>query len=94
MEIPKKLNVLGYKYKVEVSDDIIHKTEDNEVGVCYAQRQLIWVQDSQADDARRSTFLHELIEAVNIYMKIGLEHKQIEQLETGLFQVLEGNKLW
>lgn len=38
-----------------------------------------------------SSMLHEIIEALNSMLELGLEHKVIAQLEAGLYQVFKDN---
>lgn len=63
----------------------------NNMGYCDMSRQELKIASDVPQDGKESTLLHEIIEALNYHMELGLEHRQISSLETGLHQVLSDN---
>lgn len=49
----------------------------------------ISIADDLTPESGGSTLLHEVIEAINYQMDIGLKHRQIMALEHGLWQALQ-----
>lgn len=90
MKIPKKLNILGHSYIV------IFRDRDKEDGAtnpasCNIPEQKIWIDMRASQETQESNFIHEIIEAINYYQALKLEHDKISLLETGLYQVLKDN---
>lgn len=82
----KTLNILGYPYTV-ISDILLQDMSGN-IGYCNFDKQWIQVAKDVANEARNSTLLHEVMEALNYHLEIGLSEAQIKQLEVGLHQVM------
>lgn len=59
------------------------------LGECLFDKNLIRIDKSLRGEVRNSTILHEELEMINAKLDIGLEHKQINALETGLMSVKE-----
>lgn len=55
--------------------------------------QKITIDESLPQDKKEETLLHEIIEALNGYYSLNLEHRTISVLGFGLYQVLKENKL-
>lgn len=55
--------------------------------------QKIIIDESLPQDKKEETLLHEIIEALNGYYSLNLEHDVITTLGFGLHQVLKDNKL-
>lgn len=55
--------------------------------------QKITIDKSLPDDKKEETLLYEIIEALNGYYSLNLEHGTISVLGFGLHQVLRENKL-
>ena len=84
-----KLNILGYSYVLDVSKNL--EEMDGNVGYCNFDRKELQVANDVDTDVRRSTIIHEIIEALNYHLGIGLQESQVKQLEVGLHQVLSEN---
>jgi hypothetical protein len=92
MEIPKKIRVGAYTYKVMIVDklvdeDAIRKDDRFMLGQCDSNKLEIYILRDQSKIQQASTFVHEVLEAINEHYGIGLKHKQIQALECGLMQV-------
>lgn len=79
------MKILGYDYSVDMSDDQRHL---GSAGECDTGIQRIRIASDQHDQAKCSTALHEIIEALNYHLALKLEHNIIASLESGLYQVL------
>jgi len=95
MKIPERLNILGFDYQ------IIHSPEGDKCLQCmdhWAQHspkeRAIRIESGTEGQNRTSLFLHEVLEAMNLILRLNLDHDgQLCKLEAGLFQVLTTNKL-
>jgi hypothetical protein len=83
----RQINILGYRYTI----DLTNKLEDmkGNVGYCNFDKQTLQVANDVAVDTINSTLLHEIFEAINFHLEIGLNEAQIKQFEVGLHQVLK-----
>lgn len=88
-KIPNSLKILGHDFKVIMLDD----NETSNYGSMNPNTNTIRVNKNKTQSQIESTFLHEIIEAINQSLEINLEHRQITALEAGLYQVLKDNKL-
>ena len=86
----KEIRVMGSKCKVSYERGLDRGAN---FGVFDPQNNKIQIadEDSITEDAKLSTILHEVIEALNCKLELNLEHNQISSLESGLFQVLMDN---
>lgn len=84
------LNILGYSYTIKRFDRL-KEDANSSGGSCDNQQQIIWVDTQKHFQYQESTMIHEIIEAVNLHLNIGLNESQICQLETGLYQTLNQN---
>ena len=84
----RTMKILGYTYKViqEGDDDMI-----GSFGRHHPKGQVIQIAEGLSPDQTISTVLHEIIEALNYCMELGLEHSAKMSLESGLYQVLTDN---
>ena len=87
--IPQKLKVLGLDYEVK----LIEGDEAHYFGTHDGNTQIIRLNANKHKDQVASTLLHEIIEAINMHLDLGLSHPQISALEIGLYQVLKENRL-
>jgi hypothetical protein len=82
------LNILGYEY------DVIREKTVEELGFCGqidSNGQLIHIATDMTIQQLVSTILHEILEALNYHMCLGLDHDTVSRLETGLYQTLTSN---
>ena len=85
----KKLRVLGYNYTLDLSKTLEDMVDN--VGTCNLDKKIFTLANDVDKDAMVSTLLHEIIEAVNYHLELGLEHRQIMGLEVGLNQAISDN---
>jgi len=85
MIIPESVIILGRKFRIELVNGMIN---DDVYGKCDLVRGVISLAKSQSEYSLGSTFLHEIIEAINSMLELKLEHPQISALETGLYATL------
>lgn len=94
--IPKEIKILGHDITIKRVEDLLNddlndrKTLGTFDGITNTIKLRINnVSKSVIDE----TFLHEILEAVNEYENLGLEHKTLHALSENLFAVLRRNKL-
>ncbi len=90
MKIPKKLNICGFKYTVE-----IREIDDSNL---YGQHNLsrckiLIANDVVSKQKQEHTLIHEILHAVDVAVGADLKEKQVTVLSRGLYQVLAENKL-
>jgi len=89
VKILDKVKVLGHDYKILMVD----LNETDQFGTMNQNTLIIRLNKNKAQSQINETLLHEIIEALNHDLEIGLEHRQISAIEAGLYQVLKDNKL-
>lgn len=82
----KQIQILGYTYTLALDD-----REDASSGQCNTWAQTMRIARGQCRAQQESAVLHEIIEALDVHLELGLKHRVISQLEAGLFQVLTDN---
>ena len=92
MKIPNKIKILGYDYEVIFRNRGNDDGSDN-AGTHSSRSQKIWIDSDQSQQQQESTFLHEILEALNYALQLEITHKGICSLEAGLYQVLKDNNL-
>lgn len=96
MALPKKINILGFEYKiqtVESSNNLILNGRTC-FGSCNSTEQTIIISLDQAYQQQVQTLLHEILHAID-YITSGnegcqIEEKNIDLLATGLASILFG----
>jgi hypothetical protein len=93
---PKKLrglgveiDILGKKYSVEKRRFLAR--DDNCAGRHNAALCKIEIDGTSAQNMAGSILIHEILEAINYHMELGLDHPNITRLESGLFQIMKAN---
>lgn len=94
MKIPKKVNIAGYTYKVLIVDEL--KADDTPqdkymLGQCDPVNFEIKILKGQSKIQEVSTYIHEVIEAINEHYAIDMRHRQIVAFENGMYQFLVGS---
>ena len=91
MKIPKKIKIGGYEFIVTYHDTLKDPPNDNDecVGKCDYVNFSIKIINGLKRQQELTTFLHECLEAVNFVYGVGLKHKQIEALESAVFQLIQ-----
>ena len=92
MNIPKKVLIGGHKYPVDVFSGDTRFINSGELNT-WTQEIRINTADNLSESAQAEAFLHEIIEAINHYNELKLEHRNISVLCTQLFAVLRNNNL-
>jgi hypothetical protein len=65
--------------------------EKDELGECDLEKQAITIKDGLKTEQETSTLLHECIHAISDSLGLGLSEKQVQGLETGLFDLNRAN---
>jgi hypothetical protein len=81
------VKILGYDYELRWLDEDLN----GESGTCRGCTQVIGISGRDHPQQRISTMLHEIIEAINYQLNLGLAHTQITAIETGMFSALTSN---
>lgn len=93
MQMPETLKIGGHIYQVIQK----HNCKTDEGSICCGRHsgaeEIIEINPDYPEGTQESTLIHEILEAINWSSEIGLEHRQISALETGLYQVLKDNCL-
>lgn len=81
-----KIKILGFDYKVKICDpnglnDALDGEKNNE-------KLTITIKNNKT---KISTLIHEILEALNDDLALGLQHDVIDELEAGLRQVFLDN---
>ena len=92
IKIPKKLKILGYDFEI-ILKDLLRDSASNKNGSAFLEEQKIWIDNNQNEEQQKSTFLHEIIEVINMANDLKFTHQQICVLETSLYQILKDNFL-
>jgi hypothetical protein len=82
------MKILGYTYKVNCEVD---NRNMNGIGRLRSDSLQIDISGDVAEGQKMSTLLHEIIEALNYHLALGIQHQKIMALESGLYQVLIDN---
>jgi hypothetical protein len=86
MKRPASLKLLGKKWTVTFC-----AMPKDELGECDLERQHLKVKDGLKTEQEQSTLLHECIHAVSDSLGLGLTEKQVQGLETGLYDLNSSN---
>ena len=89
MKLPKKLRIAGHDVEV-VEIDLLNNS--NNTGQFLPQSDRIEIDKTVSKDVKRSTLMHEIIEAINHYYVLNLKHEKILVLETAFFEFMKSNK--
>jgi hypothetical protein len=82
------VKILGYEFQLERKES----TSDlGAMGWYKGRVQKIQIATDMHPEQELSTILHEIIEALNYHLSLGIEHKSIMALEAGLYQCLIDN---
>lgn len=93
IKIPEMLKVLGHDYSIIFNATCRMDDGRAACGLHVGSEERIEINPGYTEGTQASTFLHEIIEAINWMLELHLEHSQISALEEGLYQVLKDNKL-
>jgi hypothetical protein len=89
--IPAKLKVGGLELHIEQVSGLAANRD--RFGEFSAMEQRVSIDISLPQGKKEETLMHEIIEALNSYYELELEHDKITTLGFALYQVLKDNKL-
>lgn len=84
------IKILGYDTAVKYSPTL-EDGGSEKVGRWLSAKQTIILDPNCCQQAQESTLLHEIIEALDYYLELELDHRVITSLEAGLYSVLTDN---
>ena len=96
MRIPKSIKVSGMTYKIRKVKTLYDGEHNGLMGQCNSVTKEIFICTTVNDlkvcgDEMYSTFIHEVLEAINHEYNMNLEHDKIEELERAIKQVMLDN---
>lgn len=86
MKRPLRLRLMGKRWSVTYCG-----MPKDELGECDLERQSIKLKDGMKTEQEQSTLLHECIHAISDSLGLGLTEKQVQGLETGLYDLNASN---
>jgi hypothetical protein len=86
MKRPARLRLMGKSWSVTYC--VMPK---DELGECDLERQAIKLKEAMKLEQEQSTLLHECIHAVSDSLGLGLTERQVQGLETGLYDLNSSN---
>jgi len=94
MKIPSKINILGCEIPIQhCSADEMIEDDKVKIGEFNFENVRIRLLDTLDDSTKSIVLMHEIIEALNWYGDLEMDHIQIGALGAMLHQVLTNNKL-
>lgn len=91
--IPRRINVVGHPYKVEVSKtERIEGEDHNTLGLAEHDRCVITIRANLPASQVRDSILHEVMHALSHHTQSNLTHRQIHALTPALIDTLRRNK--
>ena len=91
MNIPKSLKILAHEYEIEIDPEML--IAGSSMGLCCSNILKIKVAGGIPKSMQADTILHEIIEALNYQLELGLDHNVISSLSASLLSVIIDNKL-
>lgn len=88
MRIPDIIRIGAQDYSVSVSD--VPGSHGN-FGECNHSKLTIEIDSSSPLPRQQQTLIHEIVEAMDFELNIGLKHHQVELLESGLYGLIRDN---
>lgn len=93
MRIPKKINICGKNYIIEIRNNRGNKDGIDSAASASEWSQRIWIDNDQHIEGQEEGLLHEIIELISRGMEFKLDHPTISGLSSVLYQVLKTNKM-
>lgn len=87
-KLPKKVRVLGRDFKIVKMQDGV---DDDAVGQCKAEEQILEVREKPALCFMQDTLLHETIHAIDETLFLRMTERQVSTLASVLIAVLKDN---
>ena len=85
----RKLHILGHTYNVRPQPQL--SSDDGTPAQVNKRTHEIRYDPSFAPSNIQESIIHEMFEAINYHLEIGLEHKQITALSEATFDTLKRN---
>ena len=86
----KKIRIGACTYVVK---EIVVDSDEDFVGRCHPNQQLITIDKRLPPDKKRQTLLHEIIHAINFeYGNLKISEKNVDIFATALLSLLKDNK--
>lgn len=92
MKLPKKVKILGYEFRVLITDDP-ELLPPGEAGMADVHAGVIAVRKTATEQDRTSTFLHEVDEVVLTMLARDYDHSEFELFCSARFAVYRDNGL-
>ncbi|APM40489.1 hypothetical protein BS101_18015 [Clostridium kluyveri] len=89
MNIPDKIKIGGMIFSVALIDNLMR--DGSSSGRSCGNSQEIQIDKSASHQYKETTFIHEVLHQINFVYNIGLEHKQIYDLETAIYALVKDN---
>lgn len=89
MNIPNKIKIGGHIYTVNYTENLAR--DRDRIGESCADKLSIDIDKSLPQSMKESVFIHEILEQFNFVYNVGLEHKQIYDLETAIYALVKDN---
>lgn len=83
------IKILGKPFKIIWKPASWFQKDDE--GLCYAQQQIIYIQEGLAKEEEQDVILHEIIHALDHSMHLGLDESQVSRLASGLIALFKDN---
>lgn len=89
--IPKKIKIQGQEFEIKFKKEI--ESGNMNCGSTLPYKNIIWIDSELPKAQQEATLIHEILEVLNQYFELNLEHNKISTLENGLYQALNDNNL-
>lgn len=85
----RNLKILGHEYTIKVSNKPL--LERSTVAMVCSNTLSIEIAETAPISRQTEGLFHEIIEALNYHLELGMEHNKITALSEGLYQVFADN---
>ena len=85
---PERLKILGKPFQIKW---LTEGLDNDLVGECDTDKQVISVRDGQPLEQEQDTLLHEVIHAIEEAMGLKMSERQVKGCATGLLAVMKDN---
>lgn len=89
MNIPKEVKIGGFIVNVEFVDNLI--VERRHCGEYNGRTNIITIDKAISQQQKEDTFIHELLEAITSIYDIDMDHKDLSNMATVLYQIIKDN---
>ncbi len=89
LNIPGKVKIGGHIYTISHVDNLIR--DRDHMGESCGDQLSIKIDKSLPESVQQSVFIHEILEQFNFVYNVGLEHKQIYDLEAAIYTLIKDN---